>query len=141
MSFIAPKNKLAGLMTCYKPFAISANTKRRQRTLNISKRIFGRKNKITSALGKPGWHSMPKWQRINDQLLRERGLGGGESSDRDSERTATNVIEPQPVTEFHAVRFAAVLATNPKFNLGTGLAAEIACHFHQSADAPLVDRS
>ena len=34
-------------------------------------------------------------------LFRQGGLGRGETRNRDSEWTATNVVEPEPVTEFY----------------------------------------
>src|SRR6186997_2114928 len=71
-------------------------------------------------------------------LTFERGLGRGELRDRDAERAATDIIEPEPVAELHARWFTAVLATDPELDLGPRLAAAVARHLHQLPHALLV---
>jgi hypothetical protein len=52
-------------------------------------------------LGRLGEPSLPKdGGRLRD-LLCQRGLGGRQTRDGDAEWTATDVVEPEPVTEFY----------------------------------------
>src|SRR5207244_11916783 len=44
------------------------------------------------------------------------------------------------MTEFDAVRFAAMFAANSQFNVGACLAAEVAGDFHQAPHTFLIDR-
>src|SRR5260370_21938597 len=74
------------------------------------------------------------------RLFRDSGLGGGQTGDRNSEWTATDVIQAEAVAEFHAVGFAAVLAADSKLDVRSRFPAEISRHFHQTADAALIDR-
>src|ERR1700736_3317479 len=60
----------------------------------------------------------------------EGRLSRGQARDRNPERTATDVIETEPMTEFYARGFAAVFAANPQLNVGPSLAAEVASDFH-----------
>ena len=43
------------------------------------------------------------------------------------------------MTEFDAVRFAAMFAANSQFNVGAGVAAEVAGDFHQAPHTFLID--
>jgi hypothetical protein len=45
--------------------------------------------------------SLPKDGGALRDLFRQRGLGRGETRDRDAEWTATDVVESEPVTEFY----------------------------------------
>ena len=67
-------------------------------------------------------------------------MGGGEAGDRNPEWTATDVIQAEPVAEFHAERFATVFAANAELDVRSRFASQIARHFHQTPDAALVDR-
>jgi hypothetical protein len=62
--------------------------------------------------------------------LSDRGLGRGEASDWNPERAAADIIEPEAMTEFHAVWFAAVFSANPELDVWSRLSAKIAGHFH-----------
>src|SRR5207237_4198290 len=102
------KRKTGSMMRC-KPSDISANATARPLTGNISKPGSGPKNKTTSALGKPGNHFTPrKAASQSSRLFSNRGLGCGQASDWNPERTATDVIQTELVADFHADRFASV---------------------------------
>ena len=51
--------------------------------------------------GRLGDPSLPKDRGPICDLVRQRGLGGGETRDGDAKWTATNVVQPQAVTEFY----------------------------------------
>src|SRR5262249_26818568 len=69
----------------------------------------------------------------------QRCLCCGQSRDGNSKRTATDVLEAEPVTEFYAVWFAAMFAANSQFDVWTGFAAEVASNFHQSSNTLLIN--
>src|SRR4029077_20547282 len=70
----------------------------------------------------------------------ERCLRRCQSCDRNSERTATDVLETESVTEFDTVWFTAVLAANSQFDVGPRFAADVAINFHQTSNSLLIDR-
>src|SRR5438552_8959904 len=72
--------------------------------------------------------------------LFERCLGRGQSRNRNPKRTATDVIQTEPVTELNAGRLAAVFAANPELDVRPSFASQIASDFHQAANALLIDR-
>src|SRR5438128_12693851 len=74
------------------------------------------------------------------ELFHDCGLGGSEARACNSQWTATDVTKTEPVAKFHAVGFAAVLAANSKLDVRSRFPAEISRHFHQTADAALIDR-
>ena len=47
----------------------------------------------------------------------ERGLGRGEAGDRDAERRARHVVEPDPLALGDRLRVAAVLAADPELEV------------------------
>src|SRR4029079_9775171 len=65
---------------------------------------------------------------------RQRGLGGGEPGDRDAERRAGHVVEPDRLALEDRLRGAAVLATDGPLDAGLRRAALVDCDLHQAGD-------
>src|ERR1041384_6180730 len=91
---------------------------------------LGRKTKLRARLERLAKVSRRRVGEIDRHLFGDGGLGGGEASDWNSERTATDVIEPKAMTEFYAVGFAAVFTADSELDLRSRFASEIASHFH-----------
>jgi hypothetical protein len=73
-------------------------------------------------------------------LFCQRGLGSGESRDWNTEWTATDVVQPQAVTEFHGIGITAVFPADAELDLRSRLAPFLDRDLHQLADAVLIDR-
>jgi len=63
-------------------------------------------------------------------LFSQRRLSRCEASDRDTEGTATDVIQPEAMAELHTFWFAAVFAANTELDFRPSLAAQLARDFH-----------
>ena len=63
------------------------------------------------------------------------GLRGRKSCDRDAERRAGDIIQPDIVAELDGRRIAAVFAADAAVQLGTSLTTKLDRHLHQLADA------
>src|SRR6266849_358901 len=68
------------------------------------------------------------------------GLGCCQARDRDPERAARNVVEPDAVAEVDRIRVAAVLAADPHLQLRPRLAALAHGQLHEPADTLFVNR-
>ena len=64
-----------------------------------------------------------------------------ETRNRDTERRAGDIIEPDSVEEFDGRRFAAVFAANTELQVRLDGTAFLDSHFHKHTDALLVDPS
>src|SRR6185503_19058992 len=69
----------------------------------------------------------------------ERGVGGSEPRDRNAERRAADVVQPEAVAEIDAARIAAVLAADADLQVGARGAAEVDGDLHEVADAALIE--
>src|SRR5262249_59017394 len=69
----------------------------------------------------------------------QRRLRRRQAGDRHAERRATHVIQPNLVTELHAVRLAAVLAADADLQVAAAAAPLLDADPHQPADAVEVD--
>ena len=63
-------------------------------------------------------------------LVFERGLGGGQTGDRKSERRAGDIGQTQVMTEFYRIRFATVFAANTQFDILASGTTQFHCSFH-----------
>src|SRR5438552_12853999 len=72
-------------------------------------------------------------------LFCQRGLGSGESRDWNTEWTATDVVQPQAVTEFHGIGITAVFPADAELDLRSRLAPFLDRDLHQLADAVLIN--
>src|SRR6266566_5685694 len=72
-------------------------------------------------------------------LFCQRGLCSGESRDWNTERTATDVVQPQAVTEFHGIGITAVFPANAELDLRSRLPPFLDRDLHQLADAVLIN--
>lgn len=66
-------------------------------------------------------------------------LSGGETCDRDPERAATNVGEPDPMAEFHALRVTPMFTAYSKFDIRSSFVGLVASDFHQFPYPRLID--
>src|ERR1700693_260168 len=132
--FTAPKCKAVESTTRSIPPAISASAAIHRLISAASKPNAGPKNKTGNAPGPPGSLFTPRSlerSRLKDRhLLGDGGLSSSEARDRNSEGTATDVIQTEAMAEFHAVRLATMFAANPELDVFSRLASEIAGHFH-----------
>src|SRR5438132_6615362 len=71
--------------------------------------------------------------------LRERGLRGCQTGERDAVRRAGHVIQAEPVTERDTLRLAAVLAANPELELRLRAPPTLDSDPHQVAHAAHVE--
>ena len=72
-------------------------------------------------------------------LILDSRLSRRKSCDRNTERRAGNISQTNLVAELNGRRIAAVLAADTNVHIGSGLLAELDSHFHQLADACLVE--
>src|SRR5438128_178243 len=70
---------------------------------------------------------------------RDDRLRGGEPGDRDAERRARDVIQPDPIAEGDRRWLATVLAADPNLHVRFGLPPEVGAHCDELADAMLVE--
>src|SRR6185437_5785934 len=91
----------------------------------------------------PERYRLPGIRRGSAGVAAGRLDGGAacfESGDRDAERRARHVVEPDLVAEVHGVGVAAVFAADADLQVGPGLAALFDRDPHQPADAVTVER-
>src|SRR5438874_2207772 len=86
------------------------------------------------------WTLSPLSTVCSSKLFSQRRLCCGETRDRDTEGTATDVIQTEPVAELHALGIAAVFAANAELDLGATLSAFVDGNLHELADAGLIER-
>ena len=60
----------------------------------------------------------------------EGSLRGGEAGNWNPERTATDIVQSDPVAEFDARGLSAMLSANSEFDVPSRFATEIARDFH-----------
>ena len=72
-------------------------------------------------------------------LLLNRGLGGGQSRDRNAERGTAHIAQADIVTETDRVRIAAVFSTDPEFDVGTSFTALLDRDFDELAHTGLIN--
>ena len=73
------------------------------------------------------------------RLVSEGGLGGREPCDRNAVGRAAYVIQPDSVTEGHAIGVAAVFTANAQLNIGALSLASFNGDLHEATDTALVD--
>ncbi len=74
-------------------------------------------------------------------LVFECSLSGGKASDGQAEGRAGYVGESYPMTELNGIGVAPVFAADAEFNVLASGATKFDCHFHEFADAELVEDS
>ena len=65
-------------------------------------------------------------------------LSGSQAGDGHAEGGAGDIVQAHIVAELHGGGVAAVLAADAQLQVGAGLAAQLAGHFHQTAHAGLI---
>ena len=71
-------------------------------------------------------------------IVLNRCLRCGQTSDRDTVRTAGNIVQSDAVTEFDRAWIAAMFAADTQLDVRTGLAAQFCRHRDQLANAMLI---
>src|SRR5690348_6122103 len=85
-------------------------------------------------------HLTPGGDVFGGVAFLECGLRRREARERDSERRARHIVEPEAVAELHRARLAAVLTADPQLELGLRLPSALDADPHQVPDAVLVER-